>query len=267
MASSAPAREELAHVRIVRELGARNPGTYLGKRDGAHDVVLETYAGLDPKSARLVMESAQRLRASPKHPHLVEVIAADRIGGSISIVTDFVDGVPLEEVFFGMSLGARLRAVVDVLSALSALHMVPDGKPIVHGGILLRSAFARRPGARSSGSRIGSRSVARKSRTRRRCSSATRRRSTRARTCTARACSSGRRSTVTPLFGDAKPEDVVREQLAGRIAKPHVPRATGGREARAAGDRSRARDRSQGALRDDRRDGGARFASPCARAS
>ncbi len=221
MATSAPAREELAHVRIVRELGARAPGTYLGHReDEPRDVVLETYANLDPKSMRVVFETARRLHASPKHPHLVAVIAADRIGSGISIVTDYVDGVPLDRVFFGMSLGARLRAVVDVLSALSALHMVPDGAPVVHGGILLRSAFVEKTGRTKLG--FAYREPKKES--------------------YAPEVLLGDDSAIDPrsdvygagvllweaingdaLFGDAKAEDVVREQLSGRIAKPHVP--------------------------------------------
>src|SRR5271169_6417751 len=113
----------LAHVRVVRELGARTPATYLGEGsvDGSA-VVLETYANLEPRLMRAISESAQRLRGE-RHPHLVSVLSVEPIGPSWSVVTEHVDGVPLADVFFGMSLGARLRAVVDVLTALSALHV------------------------------------------------------------------------------------------------------------------------------------------------
>jgi len=219
--ASVPAREELARVRIVRELGARTPGTYLGRRDGDDrtDVVLETFSNLDPKSSRMVFETAQRIRNARPHPHIVSVIACDRIGNGISIVTDFVDGMPLEEVFFNMSLGARLRAVVDILAALSALHL----DEILHGGILLKSSFAEKTGKTKLGFAYRRALCVKKE-------------------SYAPEMLLGDESAVDartdvynagvllweavngrPLFGNAKPEDVVREQLAGRIAKPHVP--------------------------------------------
>jgi len=219
--ASVPAREELARVRIVRELGARTPGTYLGRRDGTDhtDVVLETFANLDPKSMRMVLETANRLKGARPHPHIVSIIACDRIGNGFSIVTDFVDGMPLEEVFFNMSLGARLRAVVDILAALSALHL----DEIIHGGILLRSSFAEKTGKTKLGF-------------------AYRRALCFKRESYAPEMLLGDEGAIDartdvynagvllweaingrPLFGNAKPEDVVREQLAGRIAKPHVP--------------------------------------------
>ena len=221
MPLSVPARDELARVRIVRELGARTPGTYLGRRDGDQltDVVLETFANLDPKSSRMVFETAQRIRNARPHPHIVSVIACDRIGNGISIVTDFVDGMPLEEVFFNMSLGARLRAVVDILAALSALHL----DEILHGGILLRSSFAEKTGKTKLGFAYRRALCVKKE------SYAPEmllgdEGALDARTDVYNAgvllweAVNGR-----PLFGNAKPEDVVREQLAGRIAKPHVP--------------------------------------------
>jgi serine/threonine-protein kinase len=223
--ASVPAREELAHVRIIRELGERTPGTYLGRREGeeAGDVVLETYANLDPKSTRLVFESARRMKHTPRHPHLVSVLACDRIGTGISIVTDFVDGLPLGEVFFKMSLGARLRAVVDILAALSALHITPDGSPIIHGGILLESSFAEKTGKTKLGFAY-------------RRALCTKKESYAPEMLLGDEAAIDARTDVygagvllweavngDPLFGSAKPEDVVREQLAGRIAKPHVP--------------------------------------------
>ncbi|HEY2367465.1 MAG TPA: protein kinase, partial [Polyangiaceae bacterium] len=212
---------QLARVRIVRELGARTPGTYLGRRDGDQltDVVLETFANLDPKSTRSVLETANRLKGARPHPHIVPVIACDRIGNGISIVTDFVDGMPLEEVFFAMSLGARLRAVVDVLAALSALHQ----GDMLHGGILLRSSFAEKTGKTKLGFAYRRALCVKKE------SYAPEmllgdEGAIDARTDVYNAgvllweAVNGR-----PLFGSATPEDVVREQLAGRIAKPHVP--------------------------------------------
>ncbi|HEX4513969.1 MAG TPA: protein kinase [Polyangiaceae bacterium] len=212
---------QLARVRIVRELGARTPGTYLGRRDEDQltDVVLETFANLDPKSTRSVLETANRLKGARPHPHIVSVIACDRIGNGISIVTDFVDGMPLEEVFFAMSLGARLRAVVDVLAALSALHQ----GDMLHGGILLRSSFAEKTGKTKLGFAYRRALCVKKE------SYAPEmllgdEGAIDARTDVYNAgvllweAVNGR-----PLFGSATPEDVVREQLAGRIAKPHVP--------------------------------------------
>jgi hypothetical protein len=65
-----------------------------------------------------------------KHPHLVaqeeDVIANG--------------GIAAAEVFFRLSLAARLRIVVDVLAALSALHTISP-RAIVHGGVLLRATF------------------------------------------------------------------------------------------------------------------------------
>ncbi len=136
----------MARVRIVRELGARAPGTYLGHRDDAsdegEDVVLETYASLEPGAMARVAELARKLRDAPPHPHVVRVLSAERIGEGLSVVTDFVDGIPLGDVFFGLSLGGRLRAVVDVLAALSAMH----GAGVVHGGVLRGSSFVETTG-------------------------------------------------------------------------------------------------------------------------
>jgi serine/threonine-protein kinase len=145
VATSAPSREEtLAHVRIVRELGDRMPGTYLGHRDEGEpsDVVLETYADIGSRAMERVTDLACKLRDAPPHPHVVRVISADRIGTGLSVVSDFVDGVPLDDVFFGLSLGGRLRAVVDVLAALSALHAIG----VVHGGVLRGSSFVETTG-------------------------------------------------------------------------------------------------------------------------
>src|SRR6185437_330295 len=134
----------LAHVRIVRELGDRTPGTYLGHRDGEEpeDVVLETYAEIGSRALERVTELARNVEGMPPHPHVVRVISAQRIGAGLSVVSDFVDGVPLDDVFFGLSLGGRLRAVVDVLAALSALHAAG----VVHGGILRGSSFVETHG-------------------------------------------------------------------------------------------------------------------------
>lgn len=136
----------LASVRVLHELGARDPGTYLGELDGTK-LVLETYANLDDRVMQRVTTSARHLQGV-KHPHLVLVLSVERIGVATSVVTEHVDGVPLEDVFFGMSLGARLRAVVDVLTALSALHvpMAQGGVPIVHAGLLRRSSFVEKSG-------------------------------------------------------------------------------------------------------------------------
>ncbi|HEY2367148.1 MAG TPA: protein kinase [Polyangiaceae bacterium] len=231
MPLSVPAREELARVRIVRELGARTPGTYLGRRDhhvrspsaldgeDRRDVVLETFANLDPKSTRMVLETANRLKGARPHPHIVSIIACDRIGNGISIVTDFVDGMPLEEVFFAMSLGARLRAVVDILAALSALHL----DEILHGGILLRSSFAEKTGKTKLGFAYRRALCVKKE------SYAPEMLLGDEDAIDARTDVYGAGVLLwealngRPLFGNAKPEDVVREQLAGRIAKPHVP--------------------------------------------
>lgn len=136
----------LSRARVVRELGVRTPGTYLAQHDDEHGervfVVLETYAGIDARAIDRVEQTARALRDAPRHPHVVTVLSAERIGDGLSIVTDFVDGLPLEETFFRMSTGARLRAVVDVLAALSALHALG----IVHRGSLVRSSFVERTG-------------------------------------------------------------------------------------------------------------------------
>jgi hypothetical protein len=130
------------HVRVVREVGARTPGTYLGETtDGetpGSKVIFETYS-------QDVSEVAKRL-CGLRHPHLVTVVSVEAIRSVWSIMTEYVDGLPLEDVFYRLSLGGRLRAVVDVLTALSALHVVDGGGAIVHRGILLRSAFIEKSG-------------------------------------------------------------------------------------------------------------------------
>ena len=181
--------------------------------------MLETFANLDAKVMRSVFETAKRIKSARPHPHIVSVIACDRIGSGISIVSDFVDGLPLEEVFFKMSLGARLRAVVDILAALSALHL----DDILHGGILLGSSFAEKTGKTKLGFAYRRALCVKKE-------------------SYAPEMLLGDENAIDartdvynagvllweavngqPLFGNAKPEEVVREQLAGRIVKPHVP--------------------------------------------
>jgi eukaryotic-like serine/threonine-protein kinase len=77
-----------------------------------------------------------------RHPHLVAVTSIERN----IVITEQVDGVRLEDVFYRLSVGARLRAVVDVLTALSALHIMDGKSPIVHGGVLVRSALVDKTG-------------------------------------------------------------------------------------------------------------------------
>jgi len=84
---------------------------------------------------------AKQLRETPKHPHLVAVIAIE----GDEIVEEEVEGIAASEIFFRLSLAARLRIVVDVLAGLSALHTLAGGA-IVHGGILLRATFVDQNG-------------------------------------------------------------------------------------------------------------------------
>ena len=130
--------ELLRHARIVGELGARTPGAYLAETPDGTKVVLETYA--EP-----VGDVARRL-CGLRHPHLITVLSVERTSSVWSIATELVDGVPLEQVFYGLSLGGRLRAVVDVLTALSALHVADGGAPIVHRGVLLDASFVDKSG-------------------------------------------------------------------------------------------------------------------------
>jgi hypothetical protein len=224
VATSASSYEEkLAHVRIVRELGARAPATHLAESADGSKVVLETYANVDSEAMRVIGESAQRLRGV-KHPHLVSVLSVERIGVAWSIVTEHIDGVSLEDVFFGMSLGGRLRSLVDILTALSALH-VPFGQglPLVHGGCLLRSAFVEKSGrtklgfAYRSAMCIGRDTYAPEALL--------------GDTIDARTDVYGagvllwEAVTGRSLFGNDPPEQVVKKQLAGRVGKA-LPRAT-----------------------------------------
>jgi hypothetical protein len=213
VSTSAPNEELLRHIRVVRELGARTPGTYLGEGEDGSKLIFETYpvdATIDGTAQRLV---------GLRHPHLVSVISVERIGGAWSVVTEHVDGLPLEEVFYGLSLGGRLRAVVDVLTALSALHVVDGNSPIVHRGVLLRSAFIEKSGRTKLGFAyrgalcVGKDSYAPE-------------------VLLSDAGAIGVRSDVygagvllweaiagRPLFGADAPERVVKKQLAGRVDK------------------------------------------------
>lgn len=113
------------------------------------DLHVDTFTRLDPRVMRAISETAKCLRDAPKHPHLVQVKSVDRIGDVWTIVSEHVDGVPLADVFFRLSLSARLRVVVDVLAALSALHGAPStnlGAPVIHGGVLLRVAYVDKNG-------------------------------------------------------------------------------------------------------------------------
>ncbi len=93
---------------------------------------------------RALLESAERLRDAPKHPHLVMVVSAreDAIEEEDVIANE---GIAAAEVFFRLSLAARLRIVVDVLAALSALHTLSP-RAIIHGGVLLRATFIEKNG-------------------------------------------------------------------------------------------------------------------------
>ena len=142
MARFAPS--ELSQLRVVRELGARTPGTYLAEREGER-FVLETYANLPPKTVRQIDASARRIEAVV-HPHVMAVLAVERIGGGVCVLSEWVEGVPVSEVFFDLDLGARLRILVDILGALSALHHAPGDGPLVHAGVLATSAFITRAG-------------------------------------------------------------------------------------------------------------------------
>jgi serine/threonine-protein kinase len=98
---------------------------------------VETLSNLAPNVADVLCESAARLRAAPKHPHLATILAVERRDGECAITSEESDGIAAAEVFFRLSLAARLRIVVDVLAGLSALHQLK----IVHGGVLLRATF------------------------------------------------------------------------------------------------------------------------------
>ncbi len=222
MGASTPSREEvLASVRVLRQLGARTPATYLGEvSDGGASVVLETYANLDARVMRAISESARRLRGV-RHPHLVMVVSVEAIGPAWSIVTEHVDGLPLADVFFGMSLGARLRVVVDVLTALSALHVpiAQSGAPLIHGGVLLRSAFVDKTGKTKLGFAYQSALCVGKN------SYAPEALLADEKTVDARTDVYGagvllwEAVTGRPLFSADSPEVIVRKQLSGRVDK------------------------------------------------
>ena len=182
------------------------------------DVVVDLRERLAPFEARCVSEAAKRLRDAPKHPHLVRVISVDRVGDSWSIASESIDGVALADVFLRLSLGARLRVVVDVLAALSALHAL-DGGPVIHGGVLSRVAFVDKSGRTKLGCAYAQSLFMKKD-------------------SYAPESLLGDQAAIGPhtdvygagvllweaitgqeLFGIDAPEEIVKKQLAGRIAK------------------------------------------------
>ncbi len=186
------------------------------------DLHVDTFTRLDPRVMRAISEIAKRLRDAPKHPHLVQVRSADRIGDVWTIVSEHVDGVPLADVFFRLSLGARLRVVVDVLAALSALHTM-TGAPVIHGGVLLRVAFIDKNGRTKLGNAYAQPLCMKKD------SYAPESLLGDEAAIDARTDVYGagvllwEAVTGQELFGIDAPEEIVKKQLAGKIAKAHAP--------------------------------------------
>ena len=128
-----------ARPRVVRELGKRAVPTYLAIATAAggrgHVVVVERLArggGVSDEEAAASVR-VSRAVAMLEHPNVVRVRDVAVTADEVRVVHEFVDGERLSELWRVDAgpeaippLSVALRALIDVLTGLSALHNVRD---------------------------------------------------------------------------------------------------------------------------------------------
>jgi serine/threonine-protein kinase len=134
---------------IVRELGGRRVPTQAAHWGGASNaelvVVQQWRVDEDEAVALGALDAAQAL-ARVRHPNFARVRDAVKREGKIALVSDWIDGVTLTDLYaraqeknVTVPFGVALRIVLDVLAGLTAIHGARDraGKPltIFHGAL------------------------------------------------------------------------------------------------------------------------------------
>jgi len=177
-----PLPDAFAPYELVRELGARPAGVYVVRQPAAPGaksqlMVAEPFAGLaknaDGKETDFVRE-ARRI-ATLASPNLTRVRNIVLRGADVVVYSELLDGEKLTEMWRpgGLPLEIALRAIIDVLIGLGALHDLRDSQQrtmkLAHGeispatvafgldgGVRVLHAIARRaPGARPDPASVG----------------------------------------------------------------------------------------------------------------
>jgi eukaryotic-like serine/threonine-protein kinase len=138
-----------ATFRTLRELGSRAQRSFAALREPNELVVLHRFvragengdgvaAVVSAETMGLLLRDARAL-AKHWHPNVVRVRYADVVGGELSIATELVDGVTLDDLTIAARAAranprepaiphtALVRILVDVLGGLHGLHGLRDG--------------------------------------------------------------------------------------------------------------------------------------------
>lgn len=137
---SATSENALANAvtyRVLRELGRRSRRAYIAVREG-NLVVLHRFTR-DPKGLGDLVSAEEmaillrdaRCVETNWHPNIAKVRHVDLEGETLSIATELVDGITLDELITAagdrLADGVLARITLDVLAGLSALHGLRDG--------------------------------------------------------------------------------------------------------------------------------------------
>ncbi len=138
---------------LVRELRAKGRAAYYARQEGATSevFVVECIGDAVAGGAR------GRELLSLHHPNVARMREVLEAGGQAYLVTDYSDGATLSDLLKAASdrgvripLEAHLRALVDVLNGLSALHAHSDAKrrplKVVHGVVSPHAALVSADG-------------------------------------------------------------------------------------------------------------------------
>ena len=118
-----------SRIAIVKELGSRTPRCLAAHAVRGEDhpelVVVERYpVALGAEVLATIEEDAKSL-STLDHPTLASLIATAKLKGDVAVLSEWVDGESLASALGATDkpeLPVLLRAVVDVLDALGALH-------------------------------------------------------------------------------------------------------------------------------------------------
>ncbi len=120
-----------SRIAIVKELGSRTPrclAAHAVRGDEAELVIVERYPAALGADVLAVIEEDAKALVTLEHPNLATLISTAKLKGDVAILSEWVDGESLAVVLGSTEGGTRapvdvvLRAFVDTLEALSALH-------------------------------------------------------------------------------------------------------------------------------------------------